>query len=69
MVGLANWYGTSLVVSDTGTSAGNVIFVSTITCTADCSVGVFSFFSMWASFLAEQLSLSNLGAGADARHH
>ena len=50
MVGLANWYGTSLVVSDTGTSAGNVIFVSTIKCTADCSVGFFSFFLCWLLF-------------------
>ena len=28
MTGLVNWYGTSLLVSDVGTTPGNVVFVS-----------------------------------------
>ncbi|KAI0228610.1 ATP-dependent translocase ABCB1, partial [Lamellibrachia satsuma] len=39
MVGLANWYGTSLVVSDTGTSAGNVIFVMMVILAGSVSLG------------------------------
>ncbi|KAI0228611.1 ATP-dependent translocase ABCB1 [Lamellibrachia satsuma] len=39
MVGLANWYGTSLVVSDTGTSAGNVIFVTMVILAGSMSLG------------------------------
>ncbi|KAI0240736.1 ATP-dependent translocase ABCB1, partial [Lamellibrachia satsuma] len=38
-IGLANWYGTSLVVSDTGTSGGIVIFVMMVILSGSVALG------------------------------
>ena len=40
MVGLANWYGTSLMINDGGASAGNIILVGATRCLLHCGARV-----------------------------